>query len=390
MPPSASFGVWTLHYTTFDFGSVTGDFNIPDHVVMTRNGGDVSADRAAGNFKSNTMTFYGHVVVHDVQGAFGMQSGAKGLRGPATLTTDQLAIDGAAKKYVATGNVHYAQGDAMADAQRGRLDDQAHVLYLDGNVHIVRGASKLNADRVSYGTVTGKGHAQAKDGTMEFPGATATPAPKKSAKPTPSPEPSPTAEDVWTVHYTVADFDSVSGDFSIPNHVLITRSSGDVSGDRASGNGKHRIVNLYGHVIVHDLQSTFGVQSAAQTASRGPATLTTDQLAADDIAKTYIATGNVHYTQADTVADADQGQLDDRSNMLHLDGHAHVVQGARTLQADHLAYNTVSGVAHAESAPSHGVIMIFPSGITRSVATPKPIVIKNPLSKKAPQPTPTP
>jgi hypothetical protein len=47
-------------------------------------------------------------------------------------------------------------------------------------------------------------------------------------------------------------------------------------------------------------------------------------------------------------------------------------------------YNTVTGQAHAED----DVIMQFPSAINKTVATPKPLKIPNPLQRK-PKPEPT-
>ncbi|HEU5479910.1 MAG TPA: hypothetical protein VFU90_08770, partial [Candidatus Tumulicola sp.] len=45
-------GVWTVHASAVDANFKTGDFSTPAKVVMTREGGDVSADRANGNYKT--------------------------------------------------------------------------------------------------------------------------------------------------------------------------------------------------------------------------------------------------------------------------------------------------------------------------------------------------
>jgi lipopolysaccharide assembly outer membrane protein LptD (OstA) len=152
----------------------TGDFNTPAKVVMTRVGGDVTADSANGNYKKQVLFLNGHVIMHDTQGS------ATGLSGdapapsqpsaPSTLTADKAQVDGAAKIYKAIGNVRYVQADTVVTANNGTLDDAAHSLLLEGAVHIVSGTRSMNAQRVLYNTVTGDAHAQG-DVTMQFPGA---------------------------------------------------------------------------------------------------------------------------------------------------------------------------------------------------------------------------
>jgi lipopolysaccharide export system protein LptA len=114
--------------------------------------------------------------------------------------------------------------------------------------------------------------------------------------------------------------------------------------------------------------------------------LTADRLQIDGAAKVYVATGNVHYTQADTNVTADKGTLDDSAHVLTLEGNVHVTQGSRSLAADRMHYNTVTGDVHADGKD---VILQFPGGTAPSIATPRPINIKNPLSKRTPQPTPS-
>ncbi len=376
--PSVSLGDWTVHFLNLTFNRETSAYTIPDPVYITRPGGDVRADSAVGNSDDKTITLTGHVVMHDTR------------KKPATLTTDELAIDGAAKTYVATGHVHYVEGDTNATSQNGSLDDNSKELVLDGAVKIVRGASTLLADRVRYNTATGKGHAIAKAGTMEFPIAKASASPVKGASPSPTPTPSPEpsgSPDAWVVHYTTADFNAKSGDFSIPNHVTITRTSGDVTADRASGNGKKHLASFFGNVVVHDINGAFGTHMGAS--ANGPTTLTTDRLDIDDAAKQYTATGNVHYTHNNTTADADAGLLDDKAHLLKLDGHAVVVQPPKSMKADHMTYDTLTGDVHAESAPKAGVVIIFPGGPGPVMVPAKTITIKNPFQKK-PKATPTP
>src|SRR5580698_10601393 len=50
-PASFDLGVWTVHASSIDANFKSGDFSTPAKLVMTRVGGDVSADRANGNYK---------------------------------------------------------------------------------------------------------------------------------------------------------------------------------------------------------------------------------------------------------------------------------------------------------------------------------------------------
>jgi lipopolysaccharide assembly outer membrane protein LptD (OstA) len=172
-PAAFDLGVWTVHANSLDANFKTGDFSTPAKVVMTRVGGDVSADRANGNYKKQKLYLNGHVVMHDSQGGAGNLTGGGGedahQSGPSTLTADKAEIDGQAKVYIATGNVHYVQADTNVTADSGTLDDQAHTLFLQGAVHIVSGTRKMDAGSVLYNTATGTAHAQG-NVTMQFPG----------------------------------------------------------------------------------------------------------------------------------------------------------------------------------------------------------------------------
>jgi lipopolysaccharide assembly outer membrane protein LptD (OstA) len=181
-------GVWTVHANSLDANFKTGDFSTPSKVVMTRTGGDVTADKANGNYKKKVLYLNGHVVMHDSQG-----SGVGSLEGgpqppaqsPSTLTADKAQIDGEAKVYKAIGNVHYVQGDTVVTADNGTLNDETHQLQLEGSVHIVEGTRSMKAQRVVYNTTSGTAHAQG-DVTMQFPGELhrhlATPKPLKAPK----------------------------------------------------------------------------------------------------------------------------------------------------------------------------------------------------------------
>jgi lipopolysaccharide assembly outer membrane protein LptD (OstA) len=195
-----SVGVWTVHMTSVDVNFKTGDFSTPNKVTMNREGGDITGDRANGNYKTKSATLYGHVVMHDTQGNFGglSSTNAASNRGPATLTADQVNIDGTARVYTATGHVHYVQADTTVDAEKGVLNDATHELDLQGNVHIVQGDRNIQAQHVVYNTIDGKAHAEG-NVVMQFPSQVnphfATPKPIKIKNPlqkhTPEPSPSP-------------------------------------------------------------------------------------------------------------------------------------------------------------------------------------------------------
>lgn len=213
--------------------------------------------------------------------------------------------------------------------------------------------------------------------------------PKPSASP--SAPPAPTADTfhvgVWTVHASLLDVNFKTGDFSTPKQVVMTRESGDITADRASGNYKSKAATLYGHVVMHDTQGNVaGISSTRPAQSHGPSTLTADQVHIDGIGKIYTATGHVHYVQADTTVDAQTGVLNDLTHELDLKGNVNIVQGDRNMQAGHVLYNTVTGQAHAED----DVTMQFPSDVNPHIATPRPIDIKNPLEHKKAEPKPTP
>ncbi len=171
-PAAASFdlGVWTVHASSIDANFKSGNFSTAAKVVMTRVGGDVTADRANGNYKKQLLYLNGHVVMHDMQGNYGgLAPGASPQPGnPSTLTADRAQIDGAAKVYKAVGNVHYVQGPTVVDADTGTLNNATHDLLLEGRVHVVDGARSMLAQRVIYNTITGTAHAEG-DVTLEFP-----------------------------------------------------------------------------------------------------------------------------------------------------------------------------------------------------------------------------
>jgi lipopolysaccharide assembly outer membrane protein LptD (OstA) len=165
---TAKFGVWTVHMTVVNYNLKTGNFNTPNHVSMTRVGGDVNADRANGNIKTKNAILVGHVVLHDMSGSFAGGSPVS-ASGPSTLMADSVRLDQHALRYVAYGNVHYEQGAMVLDAATGTLDQSTHTMTADGDVHIRQGARTLVAQHVSCDTITGA--CQARHGTVDMPSA---------------------------------------------------------------------------------------------------------------------------------------------------------------------------------------------------------------------------
>lgn len=213
----------------------------------------------------------------------------------------------------------------------------------------------------------------------------ATPAPKApGAKPTVQASAPPTAVfGVWTVHAADVQGNFQTGEYTIPSKVSFSRTGGDVTGDRASGNSKRKTMTLVGNVVVHDTQGAFDSVGGGSR-NKAPSTLTSDQLSIDDSAKTYTATGHVHYVQGDTTSDSDRGSLNDATHVLTLDGNVHIKHGDREVSSDHFTYNTVTGDINATS----NVIMVFPGGPGPTIATPRPL--HNPFSHKKPAATPRP
>lgn len=178
----------------------------------------------------------------------------------------------------------------------------------------------------------------------------------------------------WTVVSSQMAANMLTGQFSVPVPLTMTRTDGSsVKGDRATGNFKEKRIELFGHVEVHDLSGSFGLQSASQAQGKGPATLTSDQLNVNDTTHFYDAGGNVHYEQGATKVDAQSAQLNDLTHVLTLKGAVHVVDADRDLYADTAQFNTQTGDGTAEN----NVRMEFP-GTNAEIATPKPIVIKGP------------
>lgn len=128
-----SFADWHVATAQLDSNWQSGNFNAPQHIVLTRPGSDIQADRAVGNFKQHQATLTGHVLLHDNNGVLTNFASQTGSKQPATLLCDNLAIDGVTKTYVATGNVHFTQGNSKVSADRAVMNGLTHDIHLYGS-----------------------------------------------------------------------------------------------------------------------------------------------------------------------------------------------------------------------------------------------------------------
>ena len=179
---------YDVETTALQYNIGTGDFTAPSHVTVTRPGLDVAADNAKGNVKSGSAVLRGNVRVHDSGGT----SSAQGKNAaPATLTCDQLDVDGHADTYHATGHPHYESGTRSADADEMLLDRKAKRLHLAGSVTIKDGDQSAKASVVDVDLKTG---AVALHGApVELSAPAPTPGPTSSASASPAPTPQPRA-----------------------------------------------------------------------------------------------------------------------------------------------------------------------------------------------------
>lgn len=127
-----SFSDWHVSTNEFEYDWQSGKFNAPTHVTLTRPGSSIQADRAFGNRNAKQATLTGHVVLHDDSGVL-TSAGSSGSHAPATLTCDNLTIDGASKTYIATGNVYFSQGGSEVHADRAVMNGVTHDIHLYGS-----------------------------------------------------------------------------------------------------------------------------------------------------------------------------------------------------------------------------------------------------------------
>ncbi len=188
---------------------------------------------------------------------------------------------------------------------------------------------------------------------------------------------------VWTVHASLLDVNFKDGDFSTPKQVTMTRGGGDITADRASGNYKSKARDAlrpcrharYRRQLRRHLQHQ--AREIARTLD-----LTADQVHIDGVGKIYTATGHVHYVQADTTVDADNGVLNDFTHELDLKATSRSCKAIATCKRVTCSTIRVSGQAHAED----DVTMQFPSDVNPHIATPRPIHITNRIASDTRRP----
>ncbi|GAC1300393.1 MAG: hypothetical protein NVSMB19_06900 [Vulcanimicrobiaceae bacterium] len=146
-----------IHTDKINFNINNGDFTIPDPFSATRQGTDVTADRANGNSKTKILHAEGHVVVHQNQPLANRGKTTDLTQRPSTLTCDKLDVDGTRKLYTAIGNMHFTQeGGRDATSDTAVLNDVTHKLHMEGHVHVKNGEQTISADTLDYDTQTGQ------------------------------------------------------------------------------------------------------------------------------------------------------------------------------------------------------------------------------------------
>ena len=218
-------------------------------------------------------------------------------------------------------------------------------------------------------------HPTARAATPAAPRPTAQSAPR----PPRSPEPPPFGVTSFTnfsgfdhVSAPVIKYNFQSGNYTIPDRFTAVRSGTELTADTANGNSKKKLLHASGHVIVHQnqpLKSGGDVTKVTQE----PSTLTSDKLDVDGIRKVYLATGNVHFTQANREGTSDTATLDDGTHVLHMEGHVHLRENEQLIDADVVDYNTVTGEAQVTGKPAL---------IRMPIETPTPGSSKTPAPKK--------
>lgn len=173
-------GFDTIKTAQIHYNINNGSFDFPSHFFATRQGMDISADRASGNSQKKQLHAVGNVIVHQNQPTGSGKTSAL-TQEPSTLTADALDVDGSKQIYTATGNMHFTQaGGKEASADRAVLDDISHHLHLEGHVRVRDGERTIEASRLDYDTLTGEVDG-AGDVTITAPAPTATPGPPQPA-----------------------------------------------------------------------------------------------------------------------------------------------------------------------------------------------------------------
>ena len=165
-----------------------------------------------------------------------------------------------------------------------------------------------------------------------------------------------------------------SGDFTLKDRFTAVRQGADITADRATGNSRRKLLHADGHVDVHQNEPLRNRGKASALTAK-PSTLTCDKLDVDGVRQTYVATGDMHFTQEDREATADRATLDETNHHLHMEGHVHVRNGEQSIDADALDYDTLSG-----DVLGHGNVTIVSPVETPTAGPPPPA--KPPRGKK--------
>ncbi len=169
-------------------------------------------------------------------------------------------------------------------------------------------------------------------------------------------------------HYNLND-----GDFKFPSHFFATREGTDIAADQASGNSQRKLLHAVGHVVVHQTQASGSMSGKEASLAQRPSTLTCDTLDVDGTRQLYTATGNMHFSQdGGREATSDRAVLDESNHHLHMEGHVHVREGERSIDADVLDYDTNTG-----QVDGNGDVTI-----TSPVETPQPGLAPPPKKSK--------
>ena len=174
----------------YNFG--TGNFTAPAKLTVTRPGLEVVADSAKGNMKTGSALLTGNVHVHDSGGPGSAQG--RNATEAATLTCDQLDVDGKADTYHATGHPHYETATRSADADDMLLDRKQKKLHLTGNVKLKDGVRSGASNNVDIDLKTGDVEMRGAPVKLRAPvSPLPQPSPKAKAKPNSPRGPSPNA-----------------------------------------------------------------------------------------------------------------------------------------------------------------------------------------------------
>ncbi len=187
---------YTLETTGLRYNVGTGAFASDAPVRITRPGLDAVADKAEGNTKTGAAVLRGNVKVHDTGGPGSLQG--KNAT-PATLTCDQLDVDGKADTYKAAGHARYESEIRTATAETMVLDRKQRKLHLEGGVVLTEGQSTARAATVDMDLKSGEAVSSGSPVVLTqpaspLPSPARTTGPKVPAVPSPLPAPSPSAQ----------------------------------------------------------------------------------------------------------------------------------------------------------------------------------------------------